>query len=326
VLELARLEADIKSADLAEKYAQADIKIADLAEKYAQADPKFIDLAEKYAQADPKFIDLAEKYAQADLKIADLADDRNNSTDVYEELPAGPHDANVGRLGSGLRGVVAALELRSRELRLEEKQQHCFVKEPAADQQYCFMKEPAAITLRLYSPTEFHFDGRLFRTCITTITPSEWDHVLRMINHIVSRLREELPAGPQEAKAVQVGSICRRDAATFELDSDWPEIENLRFMCTHAPSELDCCSSGPGGSLDANRLRCRSELETSRLTCAHTPTELDAGSSGSGSPWTQKGSAAEYGTPPEAPKPKGKGKGKGKKDAAPADQGEAAEE
>jgi hypothetical protein len=240
---------------------------------------------------------------------------------LWEELPTGPHRVHTGRMGSIVRGDVAALELRSRELRFENLRLGCHVEFNVdgnapwhhAYLQRCFVKEPADVeTSRLGCHVDFYVDGNApwrlanLQRCfvkehadVENFTPSEWDHALRMINHTDSRLCEELPTGPHEAIAVHVGSICRRDVATFGLASNRPEIKTLRFVCTHTPAELDCCSSGPGGSLDTNRSRHRSELETSRRMCAHTPTELDGCSSGSGSPWTQKGSAAETNTPTE---------------------------
>jgi hypothetical protein len=206
------------------------------------------------------------------------------STRLCEELPAGPHDANAEQMGSNFRGDVAALELRSRELRFKNSRFGCHVgfhfdgnaPERLADQQRCFVKESAAVTTRFGCHVGFRFDG-----------------------NAPERLADQQRCFVKEPAAVTIRpcslvefhfdgrlfGTCIATVATFGLASDRPEVEKLRLTRALAPTDSMVAGRVQGGTallrrtsgncstteamfgLASNKL----EVEMLRFNRTHTP-------------------------------------------------------
>jgi hypothetical protein len=202
-------------------------------------------------------------------------------------------------MGSNFRGGVAALELRSRELRFKNSRFGCHVgfhfdgnaPECLTDQQRCFVKESAAVTTRFGCHVGFRFDG-----------------------NAPERLADQQRCFVKEPAAVTIRpcslvefhfdgrlfGTCIATVATFGLASDRPEVEKLRLTRAHAPTDLRGGRSGPGETLDsmvASRVQggtallrrasgnCSTaeamlglasnklEVEMLRFNCTHTPAD-----------------------------------------------------
>jgi hypothetical protein len=206
------------------------------------------------------------------------------SARLCEELPAGPHDATAEQMGSYFRGDVAALELRSRELRFRNLRFGSHVEchfdgnapERLADQQRSFVKEPAAVKTRLGSHVECHFDGnaperladqqRSFVKEPAAVKTRLGSHVEMIFDgNATKRFADQQRRFVKESAAVTIRpcsrvefhfdgrlfGTCIAAMATFGLASDRPEVEKLRLTRALAPTELHGGRSGPGETLDS---------------------------------------------------------------------------